>query len=76
MRVGDRILAIDGESLCGKTVPEAVAILHRAGDVVNLKISKASRRSSKKAWSLLESVKLVIVLLVHLKLVLLLFRAL
>ena len=46
MKVGDRILAINGESLLGKTVPEAVAMLQDAGDVVSLKISKASRRQS------------------------------
>ena len=46
MKVGDRILAINGESLLGKTVPEAVGMLQDAGDVVSLKISKASRRQS------------------------------
>ena len=47
LKVGDRILAINGESLYNKTVPEAVRMLNSAGDVVNLKISKATRRHSE-----------------------------
>ena len=49
MKAGDRVLAINGESLFGKTLPEAVAMLSDAGDVVTLKISKASRKSSERA---------------------------
>ena len=49
MKAGDRVLAIDGESLFGKTLPEAVAMLSGAGDVVTLKISKATRKSSEGA---------------------------
>ncbi len=51
MKVGDRILAINGESLYGKTVPEAVGILQDAGDSVSLKISKASHRQSMQVLS-------------------------
>lgn len=53
MKVGDRILAINGESLYGKTITEAVAMLSGAGDIVSLKISKATRkhRSRPKATS-------------------------
>jgi hypothetical protein len=47
LKVGDRILAINGESLYNKTMPEAVCMLNSAGDVVNLKISKASRKKLK-----------------------------
>lgn len=47
LKVGDRILAINGESLYNKTMPEAVCMLNSAGDVVNLKISKATRRHQK-----------------------------
>ena len=48
LKVGDRILAINGESLYNKTMPEAVSMLNRAGDVVNLKISKATRRHKSR----------------------------
>ena len=47
MKAGDRVLAINGESLFGKTLPEAVAMLSDTGDVVTLKISKATRKSSE-----------------------------
>ena len=47
MKVGDRILAINGESLYGKTITEAVAMLSGAGDIVSLKISKATRKHSE-----------------------------
>ncbi len=56
MKLGDRILAINGESLYSKTVPEAVRILQDAGDPVSLKISKASRKSSTHLSLVLASV--------------------
>ena len=48
MRTGDQILAINGESLHMKTVPEAVQMLQRSGDVVTLKICKAIKKSSEE----------------------------
>lgn len=33
-------MAINGESVCGKTLPEAVAMLHNAGHLVTLRLSK------------------------------------
>ena len=48
MQVGDRILAINGESLLNKSIDDAARLLKSAGDVVTLKISKGvvSRRGS------------------------------
>ncbi|GFS78235.1 glutamate receptor-interacting protein 1 [Trichonephila clavipes] len=40
LHVGDRILAINGNSLRGKTLNEAICILQTCGDIVTLKISK------------------------------------
>ncbi|XP_035221591.1 glutamate receptor-interacting protein 2-like isoform X2 [Stegodyphus dumicola] len=40
LHVGDRILAINGNSLRGKTLNEAICILQTCGDAVTLKISK------------------------------------
>ncbi|XP_055930112.1 glutamate receptor-interacting protein 2-like isoform X3 [Argiope bruennichi] len=40
LHVGDRILAINGHSLRGKTLNEAICILQTCGDTVTLKISK------------------------------------
>ncbi|GIX94169.1 glutamate receptor-interacting protein 1 [Caerostris extrusa] len=40
LHVGDRILAINGNSLRGKTLNEAICILQTCGDTVTLKISK------------------------------------
>ncbi len=47
LKAGDRILAINGESLYNKTMTEAVCMLNSAGDVVSLKISKATRSKHK-----------------------------
>ncbi len=47
LKVGYRILAINGESLYGKTLQEALHLLINAGDTVTLKISKATRKYSK-----------------------------
>ena len=44
LKVGDKVLAINGESLYNKTVSDAVKILQAAGDVVTLKISKSTKR--------------------------------
>ena len=47
MRAGDLILAINGESLHMKTVPEAIQMLQRSGDVVTLKICKSIKKTSE-----------------------------
>lgn len=41
LHVGDRLLAINGRSLQGKLLSEAIEILQNSGDVVTLKIGKA-----------------------------------
>ena len=51
MMAGDQILAINGESLHMKTVPEAVQMLQHSGDVVTLKICKAIKKSSERGGS-------------------------
>jgi hypothetical protein len=38
--VGDRLLAINGESLRGKPLSEAIALLQSSGDTVTLKIAR------------------------------------
>ena len=45
LKVGDRVMAINGQSLFGKTLRDAVFLLKNAGDTVTLKISKLNRRS-------------------------------
>ena len=45
LKVGDRVMAINGQSLFGKTLRDAVSLLQNAGDTVTLKISKLNRRS-------------------------------
>jgi Periplasmic protease len=40
LHVGDRLLAINGESLRGKPLSEAIALLQSSGDTVTLKISR------------------------------------
>ncbi len=40
LHVGDRILAINGQSLNGKRVSEAMQMLQGSGDIVNLKIAR------------------------------------
>ena len=47
MRAGDLILAINGENLHMKTVPEAIQMLQRSGDVVTLKICKSIKKTSE-----------------------------
>ena len=49
LKVGDKVLAINGETLYNKTVSDAVRILQAAGDVVTLKISKSTKRH--REWS-------------------------
>jgi C-terminal processing protease CtpA/Prc len=44
--VGDRLLAINGESLRGKPLSEAIALLQSSGDTVTLKIARI--RASKE----------------------------
>ena len=45
LKVGDRIMAINGQSLFGKTLRDALSMLHNAGDNITLKISKLNRKS-------------------------------
>ncbi|CAL4182673.1 unnamed protein product, partial [Meganyctiphanes norvegica] len=40
IHVGDRLLAINGSSLRGKPLSEAIAMLQNSGDTVTLKISR------------------------------------
>lgn len=40
LHVGDRLLAISGESLRGKPLSEAIALLQGSGDIVTLKIAR------------------------------------
>ncbi|KAJ9589081.1 hypothetical protein L9F63_017626, partial [Diploptera punctata] len=40
LHVGDRLLAITGESLRGKPLSEAIALLQSSGDIVTLKIAR------------------------------------
>jgi C-terminal processing protease CtpA/Prc len=40
LHVGDRLLAINGESLRGKPLSEAIAMLQSSGDIVTLKIAR------------------------------------
>lgn len=48
IKVNDRIIAINGESLLTKTIQDAYRMLQTAGNTVTLKISKGviSRRGS------------------------------
>lgn len=45
MHVGDRILAIDGKTLHGCPLSDAIELLQKAKDVVTLKIARAVDRS-------------------------------
>lgn len=47
LHVGDRLLAINGNSLRGKTLNEAICILQTCGDKVTMKISKCPCPDSK-----------------------------
>ncbi|CAM9352500.1 unnamed protein product [Lampetra fluviatilis] len=49
IHVGDQILAIDGMSLKGKPLSEAIALLQRAGEIVALKIKKRTADGGKEA---------------------------
>lgn len=42
LHAGDRLLAINGRSLQGKLLSEAIEILQNSGDIVTLKIGKSS----------------------------------
>lgn len=48
IHVGDRLLAINGASLRGKPLSEAILMLQNSGDTVTLKISRP--RDSGKFW--------------------------
>ncbi|XP_066993611.2 glutamate receptor-interacting protein 1 isoform X2 [Anabrus simplex] len=45
LHVGDRLLAINGESLRGKPLSEAIALLQNSGDIVTLKIARSVARN-------------------------------
>jgi C-terminal processing protease CtpA/Prc len=47
IHVGDRLLAINGDTTRGKTLTEATNILQYAGDLVTLKIARPAETSSK-----------------------------
>ncbi|EEC03692.1 glutamate receptor interacting protein, putative, partial [Ixodes scapularis] len=49
LHVGDRILAINGQSLRGKPLSEAILSLQNSGDVVTLKISKSPINQGMKS---------------------------
>ena len=42
LHVGDRVLAINGASLRGRPLSEAIQLLQASGDVVRLKVAKAA----------------------------------
>ncbi|GLH12608.1 Protein lap4 [Gryllus bimaculatus] len=46
LHVGDRLLAICGESLQGKPLSEAISLLQNSGDTVTLKIARTTERTS------------------------------
>ena len=46
LHAGDRLLAINGRSLQGKLLSEAIEILQNSGDIVTLKIGKSSASKS------------------------------
>lgn len=47
LHAGDRLLAINGRSLQGKLLSEAIEILQNSGDIVTLKIGKSSASKSR-----------------------------
>lgn len=47
IHVGDRLLAINGDTTRGKTLTEATNILQYAGDLVTLKIARPAETSSE-----------------------------
>ncbi|XP_022240869.1 glutamate receptor-interacting protein 2-like isoform X2 [Limulus polyphemus] len=48
IHVGDRLLAINGQSLRGKPLSEAILMLQNSGDVVTLKISKTPSQNREE----------------------------
>ena len=47
LHVGDRLLAINGVSLRGKTLTDAVHLLQNAGDTVTLKITRPANSKTR-----------------------------
>jgi C-terminal processing protease CtpA/Prc len=45
LHIGDRLLAINGRTLQGKLLSEAIEILQTSGDIVTLKIGKSDTTS-------------------------------
>ena len=58
IHVGDRLLAINGDTTRGKTLTEATNILQYAGDLVTLKIARPAETSSKYYVLLLVSLSI------------------
>jgi len=46
LHIGDRLLAINGRTLQGKLLSEAIEILQTSGDIVTLKIGKSDNAST------------------------------
>jgi hypothetical protein len=53
--VGDRLLAINGESLRGKPLSEAIALLQNSGDTVTLKIARTIARKDTSLFTVCSS---------------------
>jgi hypothetical protein len=49
--MGDRLLAINGESLRGKPLSEAIALLQSSGDTVTLKIARTIARKDTSLFN-------------------------
>uniref|UniRef100_A0A3P8UX98 Glutamate receptor interacting protein 1 n=1 Tax=Cynoglossus semilaevis TaxID=244447 RepID=A0A3P8UX98_CYNSE len=56
IHVGDRILAINSNSLKGKPLSEAISLLQQAGETVTLKIKKQGELSSPKSTVIGQSI--------------------
>lgn len=52
IHIGDRVLAINGVSLKGKPLSEAILLLQTAGESVTLKIKKQADRMLASCFSL------------------------
>lgn len=51
LHVGDRLLAINGESLRGKPLSEAIALLQSSGNTVTLKIARTIARKDTSLFT-------------------------
>jgi C-terminal processing protease CtpA/Prc len=50
LNAGDRILAINGKSLKGRPLSDAIATLQSAGDIVTLTVSRVNDLSGGTYW--------------------------